>query len=79
MAKQIEWVVVVVKMERQGDGSYVKSLQETLGGVKDPVATTYPEKELMQFSAGGAYDGAATLNAFLDTCLAAAKTQAGIP
>jgi hypothetical protein len=79
MAKQIEFVLVVLKMERQGDGSYVNVIQEVAGAVKDPAAATYPDKELIQFPVTGvAYNGAATLNAFLDTCLAEANTKAGI-
>lgn len=78
MAKQIEYVAVYLIMQRQGDGSYTKTVQEVRACVCDPAATTSPEKDQVCFTPTVAYDGAATVSNFLDTAKDAAEDAAGI-
>lgn len=78
MAKQLESVGIYLVMKRNGDGTYTKELQRVESCVCDPVATTIPEKCSTPFNVFPAYDGAATVSAFLDTCLQTAKDAAGV-
>jgi hypothetical protein len=78
MAKQLDYVGVYLHLQRNEDGSYTKTLQRVESVVRDPAATTVPENVATPFHAFPAYDGAATVSAFLDTCLQSAKDKAGV-
>jgi hypothetical protein len=78
MAKQLDYVGVYLHLQRNEDGSYTKTLQRVESIVRDPAATTVPENTPTPFNTFPAYDGAATVSAYLDTCLQAAKDAAGV-
>jgi hypothetical protein len=78
MAKQLDYVGVYLHMQRNEDGTYTKTLQRVESVVSNPAATTIPDNVPTSFNVFPAYDGTATVSAYLDTCPQAAKDAAGV-
>ncbi|MGH7260551.1 MAG: hypothetical protein ACREI9_07690 [Nitrospiraceae bacterium] len=82
MARQVDYVSVTLLIERLPDGSYVKSISSARTAVSDPLPVSGKEIDrgtlVGESLPGLAYDGASTLDAFMDLALKQAYAEASV-
>jgi hypothetical protein len=80
MARQVDFVEVRLMVRRKSDGTYDKLLVGVNASASDPTAALEIDQgPFTGFPIGLTYQASPTVDAYLDTALALAKTAAGAP